>query len=339
MIDAANIEILRIQESNPNEVEELNYWWDKIGTQLWLEQRAIPFSVPKNESIYQSAGREEIDSFIRSAEEYAQNTDYCDTAPILEAISDLNNIGGQSIVAGAREARNARRLVNTGGETDNDVPDVLNVAQATAVADIATGAVVSISVTAPGSGYVVPPNVTIIPQEGVFGTCGNTENALNSSDDCSFVASIEDYPNILNVKPGWTTTIGTVTGTVLIDTSYKITVNAGCFKPDTVYTFVGPPCPPGQGCVAVCVLDPNGSVAEIRVTEPGSGYCCAPLVVIDEPPQPPKIGDPIVPGSNSGSDYTGQDPVPDILVTGDDSSYTVPEAIEEVTTCNCDCWK
>ena len=141
-------------------VNQLNYWWDRIGNQLFLEQRAIPYSVIKNDSIYQGAGKGDIDSFIRAAEDYAQNTEYCETAPILEAISDTGDIGGQSIVAGEREARNARRLANTGGEVDNDVPDTLNDQTATATATISGGSVVSIDLTSPGSGYDPenPPN-------------------------------------------------------------------------------------------------------------------------------------------------------------------------------------
>ena len=367
LTDAANLEILRIQNANPEKVKDLNYYWDKIGNQLFLEQRAIPYSVIKNDSIYQGAGKGDLDSFIRAAEDYAQNTAYCETAPILEAISDTSDIGGQSIVAGAREARNARRLMNTGGEVDNDVPDNLNQQTATAKATIANGSIVSIDLTAPGNGYdpANPPNVTILPQTGVFGVGTNSETAtnINPSPGNTFTTPIANNPNIANVQPNWTVDGQPVTSAQPVGPNYVVTAPTKMFEPNTPYTFNSPIQPPGAGGKATAVVNPipnpspslnpgsnivPGSgpnpllvpigLKEITVDDPGTGYEVPPIIIIDPSPSPEKLGNAIVPGSFAGSPYTDQDPVPDNLVSPDDASYTVPEAIEDVTLCNCDCW-
>lgn len=342
LIDAANANIASIAASNSGLVEQLNYWWDKIGNQLSIEQRAIALSVPMTDAVYMGAGRADIDSFIVNLEEYALNTGPGETGPVLDAISDLGDIGGQSIVAAQREARNAARLLNTGGEVDNDVPNEQNKCTATAEAIIGVnGTVESIKLTAPGCRYDLenPPNITILPQSGVFGTCTHVESALNISTDCKFIAAIQDYPTITKVEAGWTTGLGTVTSALLVGSTYEITVTGACFDPSTVYTFISPPCPPGQAATAQAVLDSNGSISSIKITNPGSGYCCPPTIIVENPPAPSRIGGAEVPGSLAGSEYTGQDPVPDNLVTDEGASYTVEKAIEEVTTCNCDCWK
>lgn len=172
LVDGANLEILSIQSGNPDEVSQLNYYWDRIGTQHAIQQRAIPLAVPYTGQIFSGANREDIDAWVRTLEEYAQETGYCEVAPIIDAISDLNNVGGQSIVGAQREARNARRLANVGTDVNNDVPDSANPAQAQARAIVdANGLVTSIEVVIPGSGYVSssPPGIFVYPQGGVFG--------------------------------------------------------------------------------------------------------------------------------------------------------------------------
>jgi hypothetical protein len=172
LVDGANLEILRIQNANPEAVSKLNYYWDRIGTQQCLEQRAMPLSVPYTGEIFSGANRSDIDAYVRSLEEYAQNTNYCEIAPIIDAISDLDDVGGQSMVAGQREARNARRLINVGTDVNNDVPDASVPTQATARAIVnGIGLVTEIEVLINGSGYSseTPPGIFVYPQGGVFG--------------------------------------------------------------------------------------------------------------------------------------------------------------------------
>jgi DNA-directed RNA polymerase subunit H (RpoH/RPB5) len=213
LVDAANLEILRIQGINQGLVTQLNTYWDRIGRQLWLEQRAVPLSITQTNNVFSGSGRADIDSWIRGLEEYAQNTGYCETAPILDAISNTDDIGGQSIVAAQREARNARRLTNVGGETDNDVADSTNSAQASARAQVSAdganaGVVTQIQITSPGSGYSTeqPPSVLVYPQGGAFGggpqvgaapgvvAPGGASNTLVLGTPVVFAGSVQSIP-------------------------------------------------------------------------------------------------------------------------------------------------
>ncbi len=255
---AATNAITSINAEYPNTVGLINYYWSSMGRQLAIEQRAIPLAVKKSENVYQDADTTDIDAFIRAMQTYALETGYCEISPIIEAISDITTVGGQSLIAMMRETRNGQRLINTGGELDNDIPDQLLPQNASAVPIIVDGRIVAVTVTSPGSNYTegsececCTPGVIVYPQGGVFGGSGS-------------------------------------------------------------------------GAVLEAVMDPLGSVIGITVIDPGSGYDAAnpPPIYIDPPPPPPRIGEALVPGSFAGSPYTGQNPVPDSLVTNQSASYT-----------------
>lgn len=203
LIDAANLEILNIQNTNGDNVEKLNYWWDKVGNQLFFEQRAIPFAVTDNSGIYQGSNRSDIDSFIRAIENYASDTEYAEVASILEAISDITDIGGQSIVALMREARNAKRVSLTGGTLDNDIPDTMNVNQASAVAKVVDGKIDEVIVTYPGNNYCgIIPNAIVYPQGGVFGGTGSGATINATVDEsCGIDAIAVDNPGLNYSEP------------------------------------------------------------------------------------------------------------------------------------------
>jgi hypothetical protein len=455
LIDAANLEILKIQNTNATGVEKLNYWWDKLGTQMFIEQRAIPISITKTENVYQSAGKSDISSFVHAIDEYSQNTDYCETAEILDAISDLNTLGGQSNVAGGREARNARRLANAGGELDSDVPDDFKLQTATAEAKVGSGTgidslgslieepagqLLEIKVKSPGFGYdpANPPKVIILPQNGVFGTGRSSQTGTNRNPvranmfigktDPSVTpeGSFSGDPDLVYVNagdilagplynPDGTPAVNTslepivVTDVTLVTTpdgiQVEITVPEGkLFDPNTKYTFTTPTQQPGQNATAIAVVTPvnpydttipnagipsgvfngiggttggnntaqqpigstpgtnlgvtpianpsgsstndtsglpkalNGEVTKIIITNPGQGYKVPPIIIIDPPPTPSRVGEALIPGSFAGSPYTDDDPIPRNLISPNNASHTVPEAIDSVTMCNCDCW-
>jgi hypothetical protein len=273
LIDAANLEILRINGENSTGVSRLNYYWNQIGKQLFIEQRSIPYAIPNNEDIYLDRSKSDFDTFIQSIQQYAEDTQYCGASPILESICDITTLGGQSIIAMMRETRNAHRLANTFGEVDDAIPNELNPQAASAVISSvdSTGAITAITVTYGGYGYDAanPPQVYIGPFGGVFGGSG-------------------------------------------------------------------------YGATAEAVID-SGVVIAINITNSGTEYTnpntVGPIPIeIDPPPQPVRLGDATEPGSFAGSPYTGQDPVPDNLVSKDSASYTVQQAIDLVTQCNCDCW-
>lgn len=273
LIDAANSEIQRIKNINIEGVRRLNYYWDEIGRQLFIEQRAIPYAVPNNENVYLERSRADFDTFIQLAASLASDTEYCGAGPILDSICDITTLGGQSIIGMMRESRNTQRLGNTTGELDDSIPDTVNPQCASAVVSAvdSNGSITEISLTFGGYGYddQNPPAVVIGPYGGVFGGSG-------------------------------------------------------------------------AGAQATAVVN-AGQVIEIKIVNSGSGYMNPDMsglypIHIDPPPQPQRLGDATEPGSFAGSPYTGQDPVPDNLVAPASASYTVEEAIELVTQCNCDCW-
>jgi hypothetical protein len=68
-------------------------------------------------------------TFTDSLPDLAQDTKPHGSAQTLEAISNLSNVSGQSIVAFMRESRNKTRLLETGIPLDNNIPDSLSDAQ------------------------------------------------------------------------------------------------------------------------------------------------------------------------------------------------------------------
>lgn len=317
LIDQANAEIKDIQTKNPTKVEELNYWWNKIGNQMFIEQRAIPYAIPRNDNVYVGAGKNDIDSFIRAMDQYSIETQDYGAAVILEAVSDISDIGGQSAVASMREARNTNRIINSGGEVDNNVEDE-RICPIQVDVTVEGGSIIEISSKQVPGKYPIgqPPKVHIIQQGGVYGVAGEVETAVNISVDCKFVAAIADYPTIVNVQSGWISGLGTVSSAVVNGSNYEITVSGRCFETGAQYTFNSPRPQPGQSGSAVAVLDSLGQVERIDVIDGGQGYITPPMVLVDCPPSPPRVGGPSVPGSFAGSPYTGDDPVPPPLVTG-----------------------
>ena len=159
-IALANAEIANIYNTQTPVVANLNTLWNNLGTRLTIEinARALALSniiVSDTNTIY---------SFIDSLDGYALETQDCQSAPVLEAISDITTIGGQSLIASMRETRNASRLGLAGGVLDNDISDVLPQPSVNGLGiPIVTGA----SQT-PGS-FAGSPEINLIPQNlGIF---------------------------------------------------------------------------------------------------------------------------------------------------------------------------
>lgn len=165
LVTAANNEISRIASNNPRLCEQLNYYWNAIGNQLFIEQRAIPLCFPISTSVPELISDSDFTSFVRQLEGYAQRTSGGEEAPTLEAISDLTLIGGQSLVASLREARNASRVGLMGGGLQNNVPTEIDVCSASATATVVGGTITSVAVTSASTGYTAsnPPTITVYP--------------------------------------------------------------------------------------------------------------------------------------------------------------------------------
>jgi len=133
-IDDANAEILSIKNSDPARAQRLITNWEKTGTLLSIEQRAIatglpirvPNSSPDNLREPTLAGYPTTQySFVDSIPQYAKFTQPHMYSQTLEAISDLNTLGGRSLVAMLRQARNQDRLTDLGIPLDNNIEDTL----------------------------------------------------------------------------------------------------------------------------------------------------------------------------------------------------------------------
>ena len=132
-IDEANVEISAIVTSSPANYElaqVLNTNWIITGKALKQEQRARYISnspVPAPEwdkwlALYPTA----LYTFVDAIPGLGGNTLPHMYAQTLENISDLNLVGGQSIIALMRESRNKDRLNNAGLDIDNNLANDLD---------------------------------------------------------------------------------------------------------------------------------------------------------------------------------------------------------------------
>lgn len=194
LVDAANLEISAIYANNPQLCEQLNYYWSLIGEQLMIEQRAIPMAIADAASVMELMTADDFSAFVGRVEQYAQETTAGESATILEAISDMATVGGQSLVAMMRESRNAARLGLAGGDLQNDVPTDIDTCSASAVATVTDGAITQVTVTSRSNGYTSanPPKITVYPVGH-----GAILNAILASDGS--VSSI----NIVNGGSGF----------------------------------------------------------------------------------------------------------------------------------------
>jgi hypothetical protein len=127
-IDQANAEISTIKANNPDIAKYLIAYWNLCGTQLAREQRSRytimpPVTVPKD--LFLSLYPSTLYNFTDNVPTLAKDTKPHMSAQTLEAISDLDTTGGQSLVAMMRQERNQDRLQSLGIDLDNNIPDQL----------------------------------------------------------------------------------------------------------------------------------------------------------------------------------------------------------------------
>lgn len=162
---AANTEITNIYNNNKILCEELNYYWNLIGKQLTIEQRAIPSCFPNSNSIINNDDPNNIDLFVANIDQYALDTSDGECANTLRDISNESNLGGQSMIAMMRESRNAYRLSLIGGTLQNDITSLLDTSAASASAVITNGVITDVVMTNNGMGYTAsnPPKIVVYP--------------------------------------------------------------------------------------------------------------------------------------------------------------------------------
>lgn len=121
LIPGAQSEISNIVVGYPTQVTTLNQDWIDMANQLVLEQNQqananLIFSqlqANSNSSIY---------GFIQSLPQYGADTTEGGTTQFLEAVADLTDFTGESIVASLRQTQNQRVLTAAGIQTNSNVP-------------------------------------------------------------------------------------------------------------------------------------------------------------------------------------------------------------------------
>jgi hypothetical protein len=191
LIDSVNETIYGYSIKYSDVVSNINNYWSKINSHMMVEQRAIPLMCKESLSISETADITDFESFIQQLPSYALETAYGEIAQVLEKISDLNTISGQSIIASLRQARNTIRITNLGGEIDNIIPDTLNSQTASAKVKVLNGRIQSVDLTSSGKGYSVAPDVIVYPQGGSFGGSGSGAKLKATLDLTTGIKDIE----------------------------------------------------------------------------------------------------------------------------------------------------
>lgn len=155
LIDQANAEILRIRNINQSLIEQVNTYWNIIGTNLYREQLAIITAVPDQEAV--TTGTSEIDdydNFVSSFNTYVMDSGIWEIKQVLINIADITTQGGQALVAALTEAQNEEILAISGSMTNAGIPQTTNVEQASAEVILDDdGKIMEIIVTNGGAGY------------------------------------------------------------------------------------------------------------------------------------------------------------------------------------------
>lgn len=341
----ANDEILAIRTSSAENFQAANLldvYWNITGTALKQEQRArydffAPVPIPYDRWLNISPTALYV--FVDSIPDLAQKTLPHQAAQTLEHISNLKSIGGESVVGMMRQERNQARLAEIGIELDNNIPSGLSPEQEKMLLTNGTlpGAVDGIPSPA-GVDYTLPAWPALeLPTGGT--PCNNdvTTEVVTPEPVAIYDVNTQTLREIQGTTEG--TILPILTNTVL-----------GPFSNGT-----GPPIlidgelPPGLGtprafCGPDSIFIPLPEIEEIPPTIDVNGeipnIITNPVVPVgDTPPLDPPDDNPLginmqppvddIP-PNLNTAYTGTTLLP--------STYDVPNAIDKVIECNCDCW-
>jgi len=176
LIDNANEEIRNILATNPK-ASELNVLYSEFGRLLEKEQNAREEVL--GDIAYVTGSTADVVTFLNSIAEYAQATENKGAAQLLEDIADTTNIGGSSLIASMREARNALKLSLTGATLENKVnndelvlPPVSGTMSSLGLPIITGAAIVPGSLAGSPETSLIPPNLSI------FNTPSNTKAVI-----------------------------------------------------------------------------------------------------------------------------------------------------------------
>lgn len=302
-ITQANTEVASIYGSNVGS-NTLNKNWNITGTQLTIEQRARdialnPVPTPKDNRL--NPYPIAIHAYVDSLPSYAKKTEPHMHAQTIDAISDLSTPGGQSIVAQQRTERNQSRLLEAGITLDDTMgaaPTPMTTKLLMANGSISIGAPEQ-GVPAGNATFTIPANQEVV---------GAKPQGYFDQVSNSYVLSPMNTSPVLGTIPEYSEPGLDDAGPGIIQIDDPITPISGGSEPGTA-----------------------PQIPSATYTSPSTGATnLLPL------------GQPVAKGSLAGSPYQNIFP-PQLSVAFTSgilppAQYSIPEAIDEVVKCNCDCW-
>lgn len=196
-INQANTEISEIHTANPTAGQALNNTYNIFGTYLKKEQDARELALPNLDDL--TSQHNDISIFVSGTPSFALDTTTFGASNVLNQIYNPAYLGGRSLIAGLREARNQSRLRLAGGELDNDVNSTVEIAlprpngvsMSELIAEQPSQGFLSAYPLPDGQeippGYIVDPDGAIIPD--------GPENGFGDApfDNWNLVKPIPDY--------------------------------------------------------------------------------------------------------------------------------------------------
>jgi hypothetical protein len=224
-ITQANTEIASIASNNPALTVTTNKLYNVFGWHMTLEQNARSLGLRQEKYLPElSTIVTEIYGFMESLNGYATQTDKWGPVQNLEAITDTDKVGGNSMIGSMRETRNAHRLGLTGAEQDNEVgaekltlPRVNGSTPTTTKIDPVTGNTITVPIIiipsdpdiiidTAGPGPTGPPWGDVVTTNPVTTNPPGTGPTPNASDFVSPYPIINPNTGNGNTSP-WTTLV------------------------------------------------------------------------------------------------------------------------------------
>lgn len=320
-VDQANNEIQSIKTRSAQNLEAsrvLDVCWNITGTALKQEQRARnnfapPVPVPYDR--WYTIAPIAYYVFTDSLPDLATKTEPHMAVQTLEHISNLKNVGGQSVVGLMRESRNQDRLAEIGIELDNNISDKI---------DIQVQRILMTNGTVPGAvDGIGPGNYTIPSNTGYLCVTGGSPCDLDVTVEVCVPEPVAFFdPNTQELQA--------ITGTGI-----------GNLSPIIENTSLGP-FGNGTGPVVLVNGEPPPGLP------PPESACGEPtpedLILVKSADLPVIIVNPLIPIGETpplGDDISGLPPTLNTAYTATTlipSTYDVNDAIDKVIECNCDCW-
>jgi hypothetical protein len=201
-------------------------------------------------------------------------------------------------------------------------------AQATATVNVTTGAITGYTVTNPGSGYTLAPDVTVTGS----GTLATATAAIATGlvSKITVTAPFHNFvdPEVTIAPP----TTGTAATAIASGGVGSITLlNGGRGYSIEPIVVIGQPNltvaggNPAVQATATAVMNPSGVVTGITISNPGSGYTSAPTITINDGLLPPVTQPPALPAIAATADSTVR--VDEVDVTAGGSGYVGAPAV------------